>query len=187
MTITSQVIRNIGLGNGVTKAWPFTFIALAESHIHVYLISPAGVETELATGFAVSPTDLLFPTVGGTVTYPVSGNALATGWQIVLEREVPITQEVAYPNNATLNPKVIEGSLDKLTMITQQIANDVQVLESYNIALAIATCTQKSAEASASASSASASAATAAISANEAANFPHVSMGMILALGGMNR
>jgi microcystin-dependent protein len=58
---------------------------------------------------------------GGTVTYPLSGSPLASTHQIIISRVLPLTQETDLTNQDGFYPEVIEGALDYLTMLVQQV------------------------------------------------------------------
>jgi microcystin-dependent protein len=55
---------------------------------------------------------------GGSVVFAA---APAAGSAVAVERNVPTTQEVDLQNNTAFLPEVLEGALDKLTMICQQL------------------------------------------------------------------
>jgi hypothetical protein len=55
---------------------------------------------------------------GGSVVFAA---APAAGSAVAVERDVPTTQEVDLQNNTAFLPEVLEGALDKLTMICQQL------------------------------------------------------------------
>lgn len=132
MAVTSSLNKQTYVGNGTTKEFDFTFRVLSEGHIKLYLTN-IGTEavSEITSNYEVAPTGGSFPADSGTVTYPVSGSALTSGYKITLYREVPLLQETEYPNNTALKPKVVETDLDRITMMVQQnaeaIARSVQL------------------------------------------------------------
>ena len=133
MSITSTVTKIVATGDGNNTSWPFPFYVLDASDIHVYLTDTTKFTYEIETGWEANPTDLQYPTVGGTVTYPVSGDALPADWLITIARELPLTQETPYRNNSNLNPSAIEKSLDRTTMQIQQLNERLNRTFTYDI------------------------------------------------------
>lgn len=116
MTITSQSNRISYDGNGSTQDFSYPYYYLAKSDIVVLVVDALGVETvkALTTHYTLTDPD----PAGGTVHMLV---APATGEQLVIYRDVPITQEFNPEEGGALPADSLEGSLDKLTMITQQL------------------------------------------------------------------
>ena len=117
MTVSSSTARVNYSGNGVTVAFAVPFYFLSNSHLAVTLRSSTGVETPqvLNTDYTVTGAGVL---TGGTVTMTV---APASGATLVIVRDVPFTQETDLQPNDRLPAETLEQSIDKLTMITQQI------------------------------------------------------------------
>jgi hypothetical protein len=121
MTVSSSTSRVSYSGNGVTVAFAVPFYFLANSQLLVVLRSSAGVETTqvLGTNYTVTGAGVL---TGGTVTMTV---APASGATLVISRNVPLTQETDLQPNDRLPAETLEQTVDKLTMITQQIDESV--------------------------------------------------------------
>jgi hypothetical protein len=121
MTVSSTTARVSYSGNGTTTAFTVPFYFLANSQLGVSLYSSAGVETVqlLDTNYTVTGAGV---TSGGTVTMTV---APATGTTLVIYRGVPLTQATDLLPNDRLPAESIEQSLDKLTMLTQQLNEGV--------------------------------------------------------------
>jgi hypothetical protein len=117
MTVSSSTARVSYSGNGVTVAFAVPFYFLSNSHLAVTLRSSTGVETPqvLGTNYTVTGAGVL---TGGTVTMTV---APASGATLVIVRSVPLTQETDLQPNDRLPAETLEQTVDKLTMITQQI------------------------------------------------------------------
>lgn len=121
MTVTSGVSRITYNGNGVTVNFAVPFYFLEDDQIMV-------TKTVIATGVT---TTLILNTdytvtgagneAGGSIT---TTTPPATGEQITIIRNVPLTQETDYPPNDPFPEASHERALDKLTMIAQQI-NDL--------------------------------------------------------------
>lgn len=118
MSISSTTARVSYNGNGSTTAFSVSFYFLDDSHLLVtkYVVA-TGVTTTLAinTDYTVTGAGNL---AGGTVT---TTSAPASGERIIITRDVPLTQETDYIENDPFPAATHEQSLDKLTMITQQI------------------------------------------------------------------
>jgi len=117
MTVSSSTARVSYSGNGVTVAFAVPFYFLSNSHLAVTLRASTGVETPqvLGTDYTVTGAGVL---TGGTVTMTT---APASGATLVIVRSVPLTQETDLQPNDRLPAETLEQTVDKLTMITQQI------------------------------------------------------------------
>ena len=126
MTISSST-RKAGpfTGNGTTATYPFTFKVFQASDLLVVRTSLAGVETTLTltTDYTVSLNADQNSSPGGSVTL-VAGN-LATGLLLTMTSQVPYTQTTDLTNQGGFYPQVITNSLDKLTIQTQQLQEQV--------------------------------------------------------------
>lgn len=125
MTISSTT-RKAGPfnGTGIQTAYPFSFKVFAASDMLVVQTDAAGVETTLAltTNYTVALNADQDASPGGTVNVlaaPPAGAKLTVG-SVVLT-----TQGQSIPNQGGFYPKVVEQSLDKLTINVQQLAEAV--------------------------------------------------------------
>lgn len=119
-TTANKVILN---GNGVTTAWPFTFPIPDATYLSVIYTDTLGVETVLSNAtYSVTGIGSL---VGGSVTYPLTGSAIAASTHLTLLRTVPLTQPTVLSNLGAYLPEVVEGALDRLTMEIQQLTERV--------------------------------------------------------------
>lgn len=134
MTVSSTLNKHIYVGDGSNKNFPFTFYALSSNDIKLYLTDTlTKITTQITSNYTVSPTSGTFPSVGGTVTYPVSGTAITSQYSITLLRSMEELQPTVYPNNTSLKPKVIEISLDRITMIVQQQQEELNRSLKYSV------------------------------------------------------
>lgn len=121
MTI-STTTRTAGpfTGTGVIVAYPFAFKTLLATDLAVTSISAAGVLSTLVltTNYAVSLNADQDASPGGTVTPVV---ALAVGATLSITTAAAATQTASLTNLGGFFPKVIEGALDRLTILIQQI------------------------------------------------------------------
>jgi len=117
MTVSSSTAKVSYSGNGSTQAFAVPFYFLANSQLLVVLRTASGVETTqvLGTDYTVTGAGVL---TGGTVTMTV---APAPSSSLVIVRNVPFTQETDLQPNDRLPAETLEQSIDKLTMITQQL------------------------------------------------------------------
>ena len=118
MTVASTTSKVTYAGNGSTTSFTVPFYFLANTHLKVILRSAAGIETTktLTTDYTVSGVG---SPSGGTITMLV---APASGETLAILRNVPYTQETDYQSNDPFPAQTHEQALDKLTMETQQLA-----------------------------------------------------------------
>ena len=111
-------------GNGETTQFPYGFKILNETDLKLIHIDKAGNETLLSSDYYVNMEQ-------SYVTYPgyAPGTeppeydrppVLAYGEKLIIYREVPITQNSEFGDRWPFNE--VEKSLDKLTIIAQQLA-----------------------------------------------------------------
>ena len=116
MTVQKDVTKNIYVGNGSTRTFPFTFECPAEhpEYIKVYLMQDDG--TALATS------DYQLDMDAKQITYPSSGTALPEGKKLVIMRELPLQQMMNLVNNGAYFAEDVETAFDENVMAMQQIA-----------------------------------------------------------------
>lgn len=116
MTVQKDVTKNIYVGNGSTRTFPFTFECPAEhpEYIKVYLMQDDG--TALATS------DYQLDMDARQITYPSSGTALPEGKKLVIMRELPLQQMMNLVNNGPYFAEDVETAFDEIVMAMQQIA-----------------------------------------------------------------
>ena len=119
MTVSTVVNHEQYEGNGTTKVFPYRFRILKDSHMVVTVIDIAGNLTTLSLG-----TDYTISGVGqvsgGNVTLAI---ALASGWQISLDRDLPAVQETDLRNQGKFFAEVHEDAFDYLTMLIQRVSS----------------------------------------------------------------
>ena len=123
MTVSSTTTKVSASGDGSTAAFNYTFKIFADSEMQVIIRSSAGVETikTLTTHYTVSGAG---NDGGGTVTF-TSGNIPASGETVVLRRNLQLTQGTDYVENDPFPAESHENGLDRLTMITQGIQEEL--------------------------------------------------------------
>lgn len=114
-------------GNGSTTSFPFTFKVFTSADVEVVFADTDGVETVLTldSDYSVALNADQDATPGGSVGYPLSGAALATGEKLSIAGALAYEQETDIPTGGNFNPTVLENALDKLSMQTQQLAESV--------------------------------------------------------------
>lgn len=114
MTVQKQFIKNIYIGNGSNKVFPFTFECPAEhpEFIHVYIRS--NNELSETDNYTLSMEE-------HKVTYPVTGEALEAGGTLVIARELPLNQLLNLVNQGPFFAEDIEVTFDEVVMMIQQL------------------------------------------------------------------
>lgn len=107
-------------GDGGTTSFPFPYKFFDDAEINVYSITSTAT-TLLGAGYSISKT--------GSAPYDscdiVMTAAPASGTTLYIERICDISQEVDLPTGGAFRESVIEGALDKITMLCQQLDRDI--------------------------------------------------------------
>lgn len=123
MTVPQQGSTSIFFGNSSNTIFTFPWIGYSSSTINAYLVSPVGVQTMLNPAQFLVALNAAAPGqswgIGGTVTYPLTGPPLPTGWQLIVQRAVPYSQQTQV-NNQTAYPASTQTALDTLCFEIQQ-------------------------------------------------------------------
>ena len=125
MTISSENRKNQYDGNDSTTVFPYTFRITDQTQLEVILLDADGVtETTLtlSTHYTVSGVG---DAGGGNVTYPVSGDPLATGETLTIRRNVPIKQLTDFENQGGFFADNHEDAFDYLTMVCLQLQEEI--------------------------------------------------------------
>ena len=107
MTVSTTTNKVAYIGNGIATTFAIPFPFLEEEHLKVYQLLN-DIQTERAD-WSLSNGNMVFET------------APENGAQIVIIREVPLTQETDYRENEILPAETLERNFDKLTMQVQQL------------------------------------------------------------------
>lgn len=112
-------------GDDATTVFDFSFIADDSSTIQVIYTDLSEIQTILGPGdytLYINPPGVgQLWGVGGTVTYPISGDPIETGTSLTITRTVPYLQTVSISNQGNLYPQAIEQALDLLELQLQQL------------------------------------------------------------------
>lgn len=124
MTVTSISSRMPPYaGNGAATAFPVDIPFPDADSLRAILCRPGQADAELVldTDYTVAGAG---DPAGGTLTFPKAGSAypvLAEGETLHILRVLPLTQERAWDNVDALDAGQIEAGNDRLTMIAQQL------------------------------------------------------------------
>lgn len=110
--------------NGSTVAFPFSFKVFAAADVRVVLTDANEAESDLVLGtnYTVALNADQDANPGGTVTTVAT---YATGYLITLTSQVQNLQPVTLTNQGGFYPKVINTALDRLTILVQQVVEQV--------------------------------------------------------------
>jgi hypothetical protein len=128
MTISSTT-RKAGPfnGNDVTTSFPFTFKVFAAADLRVVLTDSAGAESDLVLdsdySITLNPDQDASP--GGSITYPLIGDPLATGEKLTAVGNIEALQPTDITNGGGFYPQVIENMSDRAVMLIQQLAEEL--------------------------------------------------------------
>jgi len=121
MTISTQIRRAYGIGNGAVTSFPHSFYVGDAADVDVYLYT---IATD--TAVLIPPAEYTLAGVGtasGSVTYNPSGVPIPATEAIITLRTVPLTQLLNISNQSGILLENVETALDKLAMQIQQNAD----------------------------------------------------------------
>lgn len=122
MSFTNQTLKSGPYDcDGATVAFPVTFYSIDATSISVILTDSTGADSTLTvtTDYTVSGT---FPSSSSTVT---TVEAYASGNKITILRNTPLTQESDLGNSGPFLPAVHETAFDKLTVLVQELSEEM--------------------------------------------------------------
>ncbi len=118
MTIESTLSKKKYIGNGITRFFPIPFFVIEADHIFLVKRSNLGAFT-INSNFRVDLDKM-------EVEYPLSGEALQNGEELVIYRQVPLNQIVDLENAGAFHPKVLEkDGFDRIVLQVQQVAEEL--------------------------------------------------------------
>lgn len=127
MTVTSRkYFSDWFVANGVNKDWGFDFTILSQDDVIVQVRD--GTDN---TTIVNHTTDLgFYPAedfASGTVRYPIVAAALAVGKQVRILREVAYFQPERIGKEGKFLPQTHEKAFDRVTILTQQVDNNLDL------------------------------------------------------------
>lgn len=120
MTVQNMTVKNVYEGNGSATVFPYTFVLSPEDGEHV------GVYVTDENEFSRRVTNFTVDTKAKTVKYPIGGVPLPAGKRLTLRREIPAQQELNLENQGAFFAEDIEGELDRIVMMIQQLAETLR-------------------------------------------------------------
>ena len=118
MTVQTAETKTHYAGNGLTTEWPIPFPVVQEEHIKLIKTSPEGEDEEITTGYTVNGME----SGAVSITYPMTGEPLESGWQLTIYRDMPLTQTLDLESGGAFDAEVIERQgFDHVVMQIQQL------------------------------------------------------------------
>lgn len=114
-------------GNGSTTTFAFSFKVFAASDIKVTIADNLGAETVLVLNshYSVSLNANQDTSPGGSVTYPLAGSALPSGYKLAIAGSLAYDQPLDLPSGGNFSPIALENELDRQVMQIQQLTEQV--------------------------------------------------------------
>lgn len=113
-------------GNGVTVSFPFAFKVFAAADVLVVrgeLAASADSPLTLGTHYSVTLNSDQDTNPGGTVNW--IGTPLSSAFTLTIGSKVASTQPATFTNLGRFYPRVLNDTLDRLTIVVQQLAEEV--------------------------------------------------------------
>lgn len=119
MTVAQDLNYVEYTGNGVTTIFPFTFKVQDVSQLQVY-------QYVIATGVATLLDPSLYTVSGtlpgvGSINYAPLGLPMSSLYKVLIYREAALLQNMDIENQGGFLPEVLEIELDRLSMVDQQL------------------------------------------------------------------
>jgi hypothetical protein len=115
-------------GNGATTVFPFGFKVFTKTDIKVITVLTAGGTSRTLTldsDYSVTLNSNQDTNPGGSITYPIVGTPIPTGYQLVMLGALADLQPTDITNSGGFYPQVIEDMVDRATIQIQQLAENV--------------------------------------------------------------
>lgn len=106
--------------DGVNKVWDLTFPIISASDIQVWTLLTDGSSVQITSNFSVN-------TSTNQVTYPITGPAISPSnvSKIIILRVIDIKQEIVLSTQGPFPAAALNSAHDKLTMIAQQLQEQI--------------------------------------------------------------
>ncbi len=143
--ISAAPSKVIYQGNGSTTAFSFAMqlpVGSNGSEIVVSIIDNLGNVTVPSGNYVVTVNpggaggSVAYPTVGGVSPLGLGINALPGGWSIAIQRIVPLSQLLSIITQGVFDGPSLTAALDRLTMIVQQLQDQLSRCLQYPINVA---------------------------------------------------
>lgn len=118
MTLSNTTTKVTYTGDGSNRRFDIPFPYTDDSELSIIVTDEDGAETAVVAAYEVdsSKTFLTYPTTASQL------DPLPSTHKLTIVRSTPLTQENDLMQQATLDKESLEDSLDKLTRITQELA-----------------------------------------------------------------
>lgn len=118
MTVQKTHVKNIYVGNGVTKVFPITFEFNEQhpEHITVYIRNSDGLQ--LTNNYTLDVTNKF-------ITYPANGEPLTAGYKLTIIRRLPYEQVLNLVNQGPYFAEDVELEFDDVVMMIQQLKEEI--------------------------------------------------------------
>lgn len=132
----SSTTRTAGpfTGDGTASLFPFAFKVFQAADLYVgNVVIATGASTVLAlnTDYTVALNANQDSNPGGTVT--LTAGALATGNRLIVTSDIQNLQPTAYLSQGGFYPEVLTASLDRLTILVQQLQETLSLVMQFPI------------------------------------------------------
>ena len=110
-------------GNGSTTSFSFSFKTFAAGDLEVTKTSATGIESVLVlnSDYSVTLNGDQDASPGGSITYPISGSALASGEKLTIVGDLAYEQTTDLLGGGAFNARVIEDTFDRTVVQIQQL------------------------------------------------------------------
>lgn len=132
MTVSTVTSKIVYVGDETTTTFAYPFKVLAEDDLAITRYYVATRSTDILVLNSNYEVTGVGDAAGGTVTLTGSvaevsagSHYVHSGCQLVIQRVVPLTQETDYVANDSFPAETHEEALDRVTMITQQLQEQV--------------------------------------------------------------
>lgn len=127
MTIQSETREIVHNGNDVATSFSFSFKVAEASELRVTTtVDDVDTVLVLDTDYSVTLNGDQNASPGGSITYPLSGDPLATGDTLQIDGNDALLQEEDLQTGAGLNPQTLEEMVDRLTRQVQQLQRQIK-------------------------------------------------------------
>jgi len=119
MTLSTQINKVQYTCNGTTDTFPYTFKIIQSADLYVIYTDLAGEDTQWTESTEYTVTAVGEETGGNVVVETIY--VPASGTQLTIYRDVPLTQDSDYVENDPFHADTLETDLDRMVMIMQQL------------------------------------------------------------------
>lgn len=117
MTVSNVQVKQVYTADGLNTSWAIPFPYFDDEDIEIYTLDLTFNLVKITSNYSIDEdtAQVIYPTVVSELS-PVQA-----GWQVIIRRTVPLTQLVNLINQGYSNLDTLEHGYDRLTMIAQQL------------------------------------------------------------------